>query len=816
MRGGKSTSDKVSAGSRPPNRSGTQSRAVVPAEQTQFHKTSIAVGATRATRFCAKFVFRLALILTIVFGAAFLGLHVKLSHSPISMSFLVSPIERALNRTLSGMHFDIGDAVLRRAQSGYGVEFRLANVRLLDRENSPVAESPFASGNVSMSALLSGRLAASHIDLIGPRFYLQYSEERGLALAFADPNSTKESRSASAANEARSWDTTTDQQQISENQTVSPETKDGLIRETRGRAVYLTNALKELFEKTRQGESAFLTSFGIEDAFVYFDRGEQITRWVIPSAEVGLQHRGKGSAVVGNVAVQSPNETFEFNFEVKQNRRSGQLSLKVGVEDLVPRAFWAEFPQLRTPAMWNMPVSVSADMALAENGDILSGKVQATLKQGEFFAPWEKVHPAIIDSGELHLTYSREKGLIQLTKSEIRWGESRLKLSGNLQRQPETGAWAYQFGANEIVLGADQFGLPVIPLDTMQARGEYDPQRGAVKLDRFDIKAADAHLTLSGLVTQGERSPGIQLTGSVTPMPIAFLKLIWPKLISYGARDWIGRRVTTGRITAGAVKIDIPENLLARLPEGESLPAEAVDLRLDLEDLTIRYVASLPPMKIAKGTAKLAGQRFFFNASDGRIVAPSGETVNFGDGQFIVGDLRPQIPDGEVHFKSEASANAALSLLDHPSLGYVSALKMPIPEIDAKVSTTFSIKMPMYRNLKFKDLKLNGRSHVENLRAANLPGGMKIDSGKLNLDVTEKAIEANGDLRLNGANVLASWQRIFDAPPDRQPPLRLRTVLDETERETFGLNVNHIIQGNTAAELTVYFRSGERHNRILS
>jgi hypothetical protein len=104
-------------------------------------------------------------------------------------------------------------------------------------------------------------------------------------------------------------------------------------------------------------------------------------------------------------------------------------------------------------------------------------------------------------------------------------------------------------------------------------------------------------------------------------------------------------------------------------------------------------------------------------------------------------------------------------------------------------------------------MKLNGRSNVENIRASNLPGGLTVEGGQLNFDVTEKAIEARGDMTINGLKVLANWQRIFDAAADRQPPLRLRTVLDDKARETLGLNVDHIVRGAAPAALTVNFRS---------
>lgn len=790
----------------PPRPAAGQSTALVPFVQKALTPEALRLGAI-VTRKCASVVGRVAIAVALIGAVGFALLYARLVYSPMSMSFLVPPIEKAVNRALTGLHFDIGDAVLRRSDSGLGIEFRLTTVRLVDESDSPIVESPFASANISLRALLTGRLAAGEIDLIGPRLFLQYSEERGLALSFADPRESKTDLDASKRDAAQGWavSTTEPEQPVAGAQSGQP-LSEGMIRDARGRAVSFTRAFKDIFAATRRGESAYLTSFAIRDATVYFDRGEQITRWNVPSLEIDLQHRGRNSAVLGSVSVQSPAGAFQLQFQAGQNRKTGQLALSLAVEDLVPRAFSADFPSLQLPKMWNMPVSVAADLELAGNGDIETATVRAKLKHGEFYAPWDPKHPALIDTGEMNLAYSREQGLITLSQAEIRWGNSRLKLSGNIQRQRESGHWAFKLAADDLALGAEKFGIPVIPLDRMLAEGEYKPKLGAVQLDRFLIQAADAHINLAGTFTQGRTSPAIKLAGQVSPMPIAFFKLIWPKFVANGAWSWIGERVPTGRIAGGTVNIDIPADVLASLAADSHLPPEAVDFRLDLEDMDIRYVESLPPMHVAKATAAVTGQRFFLTVPEGEVVLPSGGVVYFNDGQFIVGDLRPRVPSGEIHFKSEASAAHILELLNQPSLGYVSALEMKIPDVTATVSSTFSIAMPMLAALKFKDMKLNGRSRLADIRATNLPGGIGVDGGTLDFDVTEKALEARGDLSMNGLRVLVAWQRIFDAPTDRQPPLRLRTVLDEATRAELGLDVNHMLVGGVPAELTVNFR----------
>ena len=235
-----------------------RSTALVPAGRYQIDRKSLALSAgAAATRFCMGLVVRVLIFLSLAFGAAFAGLHAKLAHSPMSLSFLVPPIEKAINRTLTGLHFDIGNAVLRRAENGYGIEFRLADVRLLDDDDNTVAESPFASGKPSLRALLTGQFAASHVDLIGPRFYLQYSDKKGLTLYLTTPRASNGDPVNSAAEEIRSQPATGNQQPARARSAASPQTKEGLIRQARGRAVNLTHALTDLFAKTRQGQSAY-------------------------------------------------------------------------------------------------------------------------------------------------------------------------------------------------------------------------------------------------------------------------------------------------------------------------------------------------------------------------------------------------------------------------------------------------------------------------------------------------------------------------------------------------------------------------------
>ncbi|MEJ2228843.1 MAG: DUF3971 domain-containing protein, partial [Alphaproteobacteria bacterium] len=758
-------------------------------------------------RWLFRVFLRLAFVLAVLAFVAFLALYIKLRISPIPLTAYVQPIETAVNRTLSGMHFDIGDAVLRTSENGFGIELRLTKVRLIDSDDDRIVVSPFATVDVSLRALMRGRLAAGGVKLIKPQLYLQYSKDKGVALSFGDPRASKNDfgvkpRSSTPAPEPAPLNKAkTFRAPLVMDKAAAPAPM--VSPHAKVRALNLTKVFHKAFAATRRGESAFLNTIGIRDATVYFYQNNEVITWRIPELNINLEHAGKNSAVSGEVAFDTPEGQWQMDFRVHQNQRSRRLNLKLSVEDVIPNAIANEFPSLYLPKIMNLPVSVAANFELTGPGDIMAADLKVSLKEGELYAPWARHHPAHIDSGHLHVTYSREMGKIAVLPSELRWGKSYLKLSGGMARQPATGRWRFQLASNEIVLGAEEFGIPAIPLDRILTQGYYNPRQGVITLDHFFLQAADAQISLAGVIANGARSPAVQLNGKISRMPVAFMKLIWPVFIAGGAREWIGDQVPSGRITGGTLKVNIPADLLAAADAGANIPSKAVSFRLNMEDLTVRYYKQLPPIHFSQATASVSGQRFFFVAPQGEVIVPSGKRIQVTDGRFIVGDLRPKVPEGEIHFKTQSSPGSVLELLDHEPLRYISELNIKLPKVVGKAVGTFSLALPLLKDVRFKDMKLNGRAHVDNIRAAGLPGGFDVYGGALDFDLSEKALEARGNIQMSGMPVAVNWQRIFDAAPGQQPPLRLRTVLTEADRNELGLPVNNFVRGSVGAELQV-------------
>ncbi len=153
-----------------------------------------------ASRHSIWFGSRATAALAITALVAIGALYARLLTGPISFAFLAPAVEERLNAQLQGYGFRVGDAILRLADD-WGLEFRLANVSILDENNREIAKAPLAAVDISERSLLTLTLAASQIDLIGPKVLIFKLPGKGLTLT-TSPDVTTPPAAAWSASQA--------------------------------------------------------------------------------------------------------------------------------------------------------------------------------------------------------------------------------------------------------------------------------------------------------------------------------------------------------------------------------------------------------------------------------------------------------------------------------------------------------------------------------------------------------------------------------------------------------------------------------------
>ena len=108
------------------------------------------------------------------------------------------------------------------------------------------------------------------------------------------------------------------------------------------------------------------------------------------------------------------------------------------------------------------------------------------------------------------------------------------------------------------------------------------------------------------------------------------------------------------------------------------------------------------------------------------------------------------------------------------------------------------IKLPLVAKLNADDVVIEGKAKITDGRFGKVGGQFDIQGFTLALDLTSTALDAKGDLLVNGVPGKIIGQRIFGVEGDQQPPMKVTAKLDEADRNQLGLDINDIVRGVVA------------------
>ena len=729
----------------------------------------------------------------------------RLGRGPISLQSLVPTIEAAINGELSDVHVKIDDAILQRAHDGPGVLFRLRNIRLVDKDGSILAQAPFAAIGMSGSALLSGRIAPGSVDFIGPRLLLFYDDAQGLSLSFSRPAVAESEAPIRGSLPAEG---------VTDQASVPPAPAPGTAIAKRrldsapgGQVLDVTRTVAEVFERARSGNTSYLTRFGVKDALVVLNQNGAETSWQVPDFSIDLEHKnGRRSILVGQANFASSKGDWQLDFRAAQQVRKQSLGVTALIENLVPSGLAGNFSSLGILKALDMVVNGETTVELSNSGEFLSGEAKLDLESGQITPPWDPDSPLRIDRGELNVSYLKERDVVEIAPSTLRWGGSKATFSGEFRPVRHHGvaqSWNFTLKADPAVLAIEEFGLTPMKVDEWQVAGSITPQDGRVSISRFVIRSGNASIELAGSVVDTPGAEEVRLAGVISPMSVDVLKRLWPKFLAGKARAWVLERVAGGEVQGGKFTVNLGPADIAKLGAGGELPAETVNVELNLSGMSIVYVAGLPPVLTKQAKLTVSGMAFAVDIPEGKIVVPSGGEIALSQGRFFIPDLRVDPQQGEITYTAAGATPTVLELLDHEPLGYLRAVGMKPDFLGGTAEGSFTLNLPLLSNLEFNQIKLKGAARLNDAIASNLLGNAEVTGGTLDVNVTEQAVEAKGAVNIKGVPAELAWQRIFYTPDDRQPPIKVTARLDAEMREKLGFKVNHLIHGPTPITLEI-------------
>lgn len=312
----------------------------------------------------------------------------------------------------------------------------------------------------------------------------------------------------------------------------------------------------------------------------------------------------------------------------------------------------------------------------------------------------------------------------------------------------------------------------------------------------------------TGLVTMStSRSGELRLDARIeaTGVSVAELDRYWPKEVAPNPRAWVTANMTAGEI----------DNLVAtaklHLPGGDpdALAIDEIAGTASAKGLTIHYLKPLPPITDAAGTAS-------FNATSLSATFSAGHVgdIEIENGRLGLTDFEKKTQYVRIEGTARASLMAALTLLDHPRLGYASALGIDPAKTAGQTVTKLGFAFPAEDDLRFEQVDLSAESSIVGASIKSAIFGKDLDDANLSLSLDRKAMTIEGTGRFAGIPSALSWRENFVAD-GYESRISLQGTADAAQRAALGVDLAPIVDGPVGFNV-IYTTHSEGRNEAVA
>ena len=775
----------------------------------------------------------IAVVPLVVLAALGLALgYVKLKHSPISLGVLVAPIENGINAELDGYLARVEDAILMLTDDGR-LEFRLKNVSFAEADGDKVASAPLAAIEISQPALWKGQLAPSRVELIEPTIFATYSADKGLALSFSAAHDAP--RSPEGAESGK------DGTRLDGGGAAGPE---GLIDNTAPRrarpAVQADGAgvapagspdpsggtalkrldLMQLVARTSRESRAtgtatsFLREFGLRNARLHVDNDGRRSVWQVPELVLDLERRKRQTILSGRARIASRRGSWAVAFHTEDD--GGRLAVNTSIRDLVPSELVDAGQVFGALTPVDLPVAADLRIALSREGELLATDLAVELGRGRILIHERdgEITPVPVEAGLVKLAYDHKAGTVKLAPSTVRWSGNTITLTGEAKPIVEAGSerWGFDLHSLEGSVSAGEFGVEDIAVDDWRAAGVIHADQKLVEVRQVALKIGGRDVSGAGELSYAPGGTGARFELNAGDIGIGTLKALWPAGLAPKTRKWVGQNVSAATIEAFNLKIESGAYVKGAAA-GDKRQLRAL-LTVAANDAVFRPDSRTPPVSAPRALIRLEGDALEVTVPEALILLPTGASVAVKSARLTSDDVHREPTLGELKLKSSGDIGPVIELLSSGSDPLLTSGDLRQKRLHGRLDADLAMTFPLIEGLDASAIRLNGKAKLVDGRARDIFGDLDVEGASIGFDFNSGAVEARGEALVKGVPVKIAWQRIFEAPADRQPPLRITTTLDNAYRTQLGLDINHIVQGDVAVDIQVEPRPGREDPAI--
>lgn len=704
-----------------------------------------------------------ALLATVLLGV----LMIRLSDSPLSVGFLTPRIAGAVQAQLpEGYRVAIEDTVIERDRDTLDLLLRLRNVAVTGPDGEAVFAAPRAAIGLSGLALAVGRVVPRSVWLIQPRLTLKQIDGR---LRFQAGDGDQADRDAPPSRATAT-----------------------------GPVVAPVEAFAVIFALLGAGPDArgSLTAFGVRRARLNVV-DEAGASHDLDRVDLVMSRGGADGEITFRVSL-GDDEGAPVLDGVAVRAADGRIDMRAGVRNLSVGDLGPLLPADR-PFVMSGPIAADLDLTIGADGDLDRLSTEVRIGAGHVGVGGAQL---LIDEADLAFDWSYNTGTIRIRESHLLAGDSGFAVSGQIA-VPQRGDFSFgtvplRLEFSDITIADPHDGHPS-RYSSALLEAFYVPEQGFLHISRLDLVGDQTAGSFVGFVGGAGETPGIKLAGSLTDMPVATLKNVWPSFVTPKVRRWVIRNLVSGDIVDARLNVDIAPGEIASAIRGVPLPRHAFEIDFAGRDGTLRYFGGLPPMVGIAARGRLDGQIFDARLDgEARIDLPDGSSLTVPRARFTVPDIPAKPSTGQVDLVVSGAVGDVVRLLDHPPIELARGRGFNVDSFQGTGSFEVRIDIPLIDDLRFADIDLVVDGDIDDFGADEFGGARKVEDGDIDVSVVDGRILMRGTAVLDGVRA----ELAVDDPlvAGGEPGARSVTMtLDAAARARLGLPLEDILSGPIVA-----------------
>jgi hypothetical protein len=307
-------------------------------------------------------------------------------------------------------------------------------------------------------------------------------------------------------------------------------------------------------------------------------------------------------------------------------------------------------------------------------------------------------------------------------------------------------------------------------LPRAKAKLSYDLATGQLNIRQFKAEHNFGEVALAGAIGLANRDVYFDFVTEFGRLDLDGALALWPVPIAPRVKQWVRQNLLDAQVVDGSLKLDVGLAELTRRKRTDPLREEALQMNLQVEQSSLRFLNQLPPVEDFQANMRLGGTSFRVDAQGGVMHLPTlTDGVDKGGTRaavmqatrFFIADMRDPKLAGDVEFTATGEIRDVIRALNAKPLAIVKDIDFDFDRIRGDANAKVRLSVPLGAKVNMDDFTYQVEATTMDVSIDEALGPYTITAARGMADISNSGMLLMGRAKANGVAAGFSWDQPF-------------------------------------------------------